>query len=340
MSFGHPKNLVSGEILANLINGRGLNRGDRLLGCFFPFLQFAKTASLIIKGHRISLFEKTAAQEPVEFMIPPYSGDNRSVRKMADRLKPMKGDILAAVVHGSLATRVEIPYSDFDALLILKDSVLNSRKRLTSVVRAVFRARKIMLQFDPLQHHGWFILLESDLKAYPENYLPVEVLRHSRSLLGDGPLPIHLRPVFDRKRAREDFARLCEHLIHRLISRTCPHNVFTVKGLLSQFMLLPALFLQVKNGKGVFKKDSFEAAKIYFSEDEWNVMEETTRIRNQWAYRLTPIRRWILTRNSPLRDYLAPRIAPGIPRALSRSLSPEFYDSMRRLVLRMRERLS
>ena len=79
-------------------------------------------------------------------------------------------------MHGSVATNDVIKYSDFDGLLIIKDQYLGS-KELESFKK---ESMKIIYNFDPLQHHGWFQILESDLKNYPENYLPVTTLEHAK----------------------------------------------------------------------------------------------------------------------------------------------------------------
>ena len=80
------------------------------------------------------------------------------------------------IVHGSVATNEVIPYSDFDGLLIVKDAFVNS-KQLNQFKRA---SMKLILEFDPLQHHGWFQIKQSDLQNYPQYYLPFEILEHSK----------------------------------------------------------------------------------------------------------------------------------------------------------------
>ncbi len=52
---------------------------------------------------------------------------------MTRKLSTVKDDLFGAYVHGSLGTYEEIGYSDFDALVIIKDDVFHSRQRLAAL---------------------------------------------------------------------------------------------------------------------------------------------------------------------------------------------------------------
>ena len=52
---------------------------------------------------------------------------------MTRKLSTVKDDLFGAYVHGSLGNHEETGYSDFDALVIIKDNVFHSRHRLAAL---------------------------------------------------------------------------------------------------------------------------------------------------------------------------------------------------------------
>jgi len=91
-------------------------------------------------------------------------------------------------------------------------------------------------------------------------------------------------------------------------------------------MLLPALYLQAKEKRGIYKKYSFDLARKDFKEEEWRIMDEVSEIRQNWNYSLSPLQRKILTINHPAIRKIAVRyFSPPIPREIKNKLNPEFY---------------
>lgn len=291
----------------------------------------------------LDLFRKQEINNGVAVLLTldGYMGKNECVRSMQKYLEKECGYLLIGVIlHGSVATGEEIDYSDCDVLAILRREVFESNAKLRHVAWRLFRAKKFMNKFDPLQHHGWFVLSEDDLLTYPEYYLPLEVLRRSKALFPPEGLKVRLKPIFDKEKNRESFQRLSMGVIRRLSEVPPIRNLYELKGLMSQFMLLPSLYVQVRDGRGVFKKDSFAAARRDFSVDLWSIMDEVSEIRESWEYRMSWITKWILSNGSVWRDLLAPRIAPRIPRSLKAILSEKFFKRMNALVIQMRDRLN
>ena len=58
--------------------------------------------------------------------VPPYTSGNAQARQLMAELAPLANHLAGAYVHGSIATDEEVPYSDFDALVILRDSAFES----------------------------------------------------------------------------------------------------------------------------------------------------------------------------------------------------------------------
>jgi hypothetical protein len=239
------------------------------------------------------------------------------------------GDIVVAVVFGSLGTREEIPYSDFDALVVLRRETVDSRVRLVRCARALFRAQKFMFRQDPLQHHGWFVLTEGDLDDYPEHHLPVASLLGGQALCPPDGATLSLRPRLDLPLLRDRFRALCSG-VRSISGRITPtSSSYLWKSLLSEFMLLPALYVQVRDGRGIAKKESFGAARVDFTASEWEIMDDVSRVRREWTLPMPRWRRWFMTRPGVVWRKAAKRLSPPPPRVALSVLTP---PAMGRLV--------
>lgn len=266
------------SLLGKYINQGCLSRYDGMLSIINPALPFYKNASLILKKYNESRFEISGSSQ--KKLIPLYKGHNPTASKIASYLNSnLKNEVYLSLVHGSIATNEEIGYSDFDALVILRDNVFKSSKKLSSVAMHLSKCYSMMIDFDPLQHHGWFVMTESDLKQYPYNYFPVEILPFCGILTGELEITI----AIDNKSINHfTLKRVIASLQRQLTKGYIPQNWYNAKGILSEFMLLPALFIQAKTGKGIFKKFSFELTSKFFTTEEYKVMNEVSNIRNLW----------------------------------------------------------
>jgi len=266
--------------LGKYVNHGSLNKSDVLLGYFSPIAPFHKNASLLSSLHsKLNSESKGTIKE--KFNIPQYQGTNPAVLKVSDFIREHVAEyVKAVIVHGSLASNEEIAYSDFDALVILKDSTLNSPTRLINAAINLSKCYSLMLEFDPLQHHGWFAMSETDLLNYPVSYLPPEVLPFCCSLNGPVELNISysITPISD-----SSFFKLVNSLTKQIQPDYIPKNLFYAKSIMSEFMMLPTLFIQHKTLSGIYKKFSFEKAKQYFTTEEWKVMDEISELRRNWT---------------------------------------------------------
>jgi hypothetical protein len=184
-----------------------------------------------------------------------------------------------------------------------------------------------MYKFDPLQHHGWFAVAEQDLSCFPEEVLPLASLADASVLSGKHSFSLLLPdtdPGLFRERTLKHIARM-EDLLH---PRLRPKNLFRLKSLLSEFMMLPVLLLQAKEGKGCSKRESFTAAAGLFGSDTWSVMEEVSAIRREWKYVPGPFAGMVLKRPGYFFRKLRRRIPVPIPRTLKKKLSDDFYRRM------------
>jgi len=273
--------------------------------------------------------------------IPIYDGKNESAARISRAfLKENPRGVLCALVHGSVACGDEIPYSDFDGLVILKNDANTWGPNAAFENRLLKQSEREMFRFDPLQHHGWFCLRESDLGRYPEHYLPSAILRHCRVLWPDREINLEIRSWSDRERIRTNFRTLCANVKRPAQVGKYPKNMYRLKGVLSQFMLLPALYLHVRDGRAVFKGKSFTNARKDFTAADWAIMDEVSEIRQRWHYAIGPFQRWILTSSAPWHYAFAKRWSPMISNGLRKRLAGDFYQRMALLAEKMELQLT
>lgn len=328
--------------ITTYINGGILSRSDLYLSVFSPWLTFTRYAKAIIQKYKRLWAEiPTSTTSKLNVQIELYEGENRHVQQMVSFLSEhLKDDLIGAYVHGSLATCEEIAYSDFDALVILKDEVFESSQRLTLTARKLNSARTIMLDFDPLQHHGWFVLSESDLRYYCNAYFPVELFKYAKSLFDDRGLELEIALRESSSETRTAFEKMAEAIISKIANRRYLTNVYQLKSLLSKFMLLPALYIQARDRRGIYKKESFALARADFDSSDWTIMDEVSKIRMNWNYEISALTKWMMCRPHVLSRYFARRFGPAIPEKIGSVLTAEFYSGMEKLASRMEEMLA
>lgn len=226
-------------------------------------------------------------------LISAYDYDNGYVYRIKSLIQEKYADLFKAVIiHGSLGTNENINFSDFDGLLIVKDKWINS-KQLSRFKKESF---SIILKFDPLQHHGWFQLKESDLSKYPNNYLPLSVLQNSKLIFPEtAEIQLHIK-LMDIVDYKTTLFNVLLSLEARLALNWKPKNMFQLKSFLSQIMLIPCLFYSALNNKGIYKRDSFDAIQPLFSPDEWIPIILASKARLKWEYKLNDLQKTVMLR--------------------------------------------
>jgi hypothetical protein len=279
--------------------------------------------------------------EKIPVRIEPYKGSNPHVKEISSYLQSnLESDLICALVHGSLATGEEIPFSDFDGLLILKNEVFRDTVRLQHVARMIRKSMKLIYEYDPFQHHGWFIMREEDLRMYPQTYFPDILFSSSRIIFPDRAveLEIHSFPA-EKTNYLSPFLSLSDEVIRKAEKGGQHYNRYILKGFLSQVMLLPALYCQAKYRRGILKKDSFTLARNDFSDDEWIVMDEVSQVRRSWQSTLTGRRRYMMTRIHPLLARFRGKFAPATSKSITSFFSRDTYDRIIRLSGQMKKKL-
>lgn len=326
--------------LYKYVNGDFLSLTDSLIGLVSQQYPFVRRAKKICTQYDRLVLPVTEERTLTRVTVEAYGGNNSHVHQMMNLVRELKDDILGAYVHGSLGTYEEVAFSDFDALVIIKEEVFNTPERLARLALKLNSGQSIMFSFDPLQHHGWFVLTAADMRRYPEDYFPIELFSHAKSLMTDQGLELCVWSQESKQDARQSFnnlARSVKTLIHR--NESCK-NLYFLKILLSQFMLLPALYIEIRNGRGIYKKTSFEAARADFDEKDWAVMDEISSIRESWCYEKNHLWMWVMTRPNKNLRAIARNHAPGIPKELRLRLTDDFFRRMTCLVDLMQEKVN
>ncbi|MCB9192429.1 MAG: nucleotidyltransferase domain-containing protein [Flavobacteriales bacterium] len=257
--------------------------------------------------------------ESIQITIPLYDGKNKNVLGLVHALQKEQG-ISSVILQGSLATDEEIPYSDFDALVIIEDAVFNNPKVLLSLVVRLQLLSRYIYQHDPLQHHGWFVTTEKLLNHHLDDFFPAVIFDHSRMLYPARASELKLNLVKDPSAFHYHLNNTVAGIEREITSGQYLNNMYELKSTLSKFMLLPALYMQVCKGEGVYKKDSFELAKVDFTAEEWNIMDEISTIREDWNQNMAGWRKWMITTHPSWSRKMAKRVAPKVAADLQASV--------------------
>lgn len=271
---------------------------------------------------------KRTEQSAPRFHADQYGAEDSEYRARIVRLlercqSDLAEDALFMALHGSLADgRYAKGWSDVDTLLILRREAVESPARLVALRRKAFDLWPLFLDITPLQHHGFIVTTETDLRSYPSGFLPAEVLQQSLSVLGDSLVEFHvryddggaMRSLQGRLKAVEEAMRTGFYPHH-------PHNGICLAArfenadeampqlfaFLGYAMTVPAYFLTAI-GRPMPKADSFTAARVHFSNAAWAIIDKATDIRRQWEihestnYRGTRIPPWVRSILGP--DYI------------------------------------
>ena len=269
--------------LSSYMDGSGLSNSTRIAFPIFGRRACLDHAQPVINAFRQfqdELAGSSAKTSSASLEVMPYDASHPYVQRLGDAANGcLKESLCGAYVHGSLGTGEEVAYSDFDALLILRDDIFQSKEHLAQTCHTVLRTQKLLSDYDPLQHHGFFVISESDLRHYPDSVFPQVLFEHAKSLMRAG----------DKVELQVPDAH-CDQLRPLLgmldaIERKAKHpgsmtNLFEVKLFLSQLMLVPCLFLQAK-GTPVFKRESFAIVRG-LDESTWRAVEFASALRKDW----------------------------------------------------------
>lgn len=211
-------------------------------------------------------------------------------------LKKYDNFISHALVHGSLADLNYIEgWSDIDTLIVLKKDSVDSGEKIYKL-RAIFNElNELLLEIDPLAHHGFTLLTEMDLKHFNQSLMPLSALKHTKSLLNNDQ--ITFRSKFNHESSESTLKEmLCtfsnfnktgifkhhpldgKYLDKDLMDKN--QGMYQLKYLISATLLIPSIY-HASNGNPVYKGDSFLPFINKFKMES-QIIELFSSIRSNW----------------------------------------------------------
>jgi hypothetical protein len=262
----------------------------------------------------------------MKLKIPAYRGELELIRSLEQLVRTDFSELFVAVLaHGSVGTNEVIRYSDFDGFLILKDEYAGTKKL------AVFLKKSMDLinRFDPLQHHGWFMIYSSHLDHLDPTYLPPEVLKNASTIWPhqDLDLEIQLETDIDWQKPASNILRSLDRKFENYRS---PIGMFNLKSWLSEIMMVPTLIYQAKKKKGIFKRESFAAVEHLYTKEAWRVINTATEIRAEWDYNLRFPKLFVRLKNiKGLKRIVRLYLAPSIPDHIYSKMKVSFEEDLK-----------
>ena len=192
--------------------------------------------------------------------------------------------IIDLLLIGSYATFDYSDWSDIDMVLIISDDVFKEKDKLKRLHFFILNQQDFFTLCDPLQHHGFFIITESEMKAYPQIYMPFEVYKRGVSFFNMEELTFYERGCEDEiKYSINEIISYIQN-INDLVEKQKKISAFEWKAYLSGILLLPCLYLQSRD-KPHYKKDALRVVCNYFDEKSCELIKTVTEIRVQWKYK-------------------------------------------------------
>lgn len=344
--------------LASYLHGKDLTRASRVL---FPLvasgaplggrIRHAAAAmglslrgslpDLLAGGYRALDDLTPPPGEMREFELPAWDarrhGRIAALRDArAHLLEVSRGTGLEFFLHGSFASLDFTGYSDLDTLVLVPRTTAVDPDALHAARHGLVRTWRALKEFDPLQHHGHFILTEVDLRGYPDPLLPSVILERTVALATKRRL-LRARSCPAPALAAERFFAIAHRFLRTDLRRGLG-NAYRLKSDLSVFMLLPALWCQAR-GRPLDKKRSFRAVYPLLSPPAVDAFRRAAEIRSVWRYAEPPAHRWVrrLWINPLLPAVLdAARARPPAP-AIRRLADESFFDESKAAVRELME---
>jgi len=185
---------------------------------------------------------------------------------------------------GSIGSKDPIPYSDLDCLIILPSLDnwdLNNMVELKKLYRVV---NYYAYAFDPLQHHGAFVLTETELTNGFPFFYPMNLLDKA---WGYGRDHYFSSSYNIQNKGRMNFINNNQFLRRMNYQQELPNSLYNLKYILSSIFLMPVYYYNAKN-KFYCKKNSIK--KIIKSDDTiGNNFKWFSKFRRNWQSSSFPI---------------------------------------------------
>lgn len=199
------------------------------------------------------------------------------------------------LVHGSLADFNYIKgWSDLDTWVVIDDKIFNSIWELIKLKKLFSKLNKLLLKIDPIAHHGFIFVLESDLNNYSDALLPIDVIQSAINLYGPSEISIckcNIQTNWVKKfqDIKETFVNFelsgvfkhhpykGKYLTKEMINKN--EGMYQFKYLIGTPMILPSMYYTAI-GNPVYKADSFVPFLQTFPEA--SIIKCVSQIRYSW----------------------------------------------------------
>ena len=227
---------------------------------------------------------------------------------------------LAIYIHGSWADNTRTAFSDLDDLVFVEEADIPSQARANQIEHWLNQVDQRILELDPLQHHGHWILPRRSLEAYNNSVIPFNVLANSLCLQGREQLiaqvdtETSLAGIKANIHATKDHARqlFAEYQREKI-------GIYKMKQLVGCILILPA-YIRQSRGEAVSKRQAIEEASKHFPSDALRVILAASEIRLQWHRIFTPqVRAFYKILSASVKN-------PHLFRELNRRISPRFEN--------------
>jgi len=235
-------------------------------------LNLSKTKKIINKKDIINYYDWKNRTNDKEFLKPIF--------KIEEKSKDLSKWVDGIYLQGSMSTLDYYKgFSDLDTLIIIKEKTTWKWKKIISLRKEVAKLRSKFYTLDSAQHHGFSIILEQEMKNYPQNYFPINLFKHCIAITNrKKELKFDVLDDFDER--KKIFLKFTEYFNKVKNNKIKIKNKYQWKLFLSKLLLLPTLYLQAK-GHHIHKKKSFNTAKKEFT-DYWEPIDLATEIRKNW----------------------------------------------------------
>ena len=201
------------------------------------------------------------------------------------------------LLHGSLADFGYVcGWSDLDTWVVIDNKACHDPIALVELRNLFSKLNEVLLKIDPIAHHGFIVVLESDLDNYDSSLLPIEVIKTARNLYGSPDIQIresgHVIDWIKRfKEIKNTFVEFeisgvfkhhaykGEYLTKDMIKRN--EGMYQFKYLIGMVMFLPSMYYTAI-GKPTYKSKSFEPFLKSFPASR-PIIECVSKIRTDWG---------------------------------------------------------
>lgn len=195
------------------------------------------------------------------------------------------GVVSDIVVHGSFGDFTQTRFSDIELTIILNSSIECDTAQASKLRKWIIKdLNALILNVDPLQHHGAFFIWPSFANCYDEAVLPVAAYRDCWSCCGSS---FSLAVKRDIKECREiNETRFYQTVESLLAAKTrffrYGYSLYAIKRFLSNLFMLPVYRLQSK-GMEVNKREALSRLEeCAFPGSLISALQKATDMRADW----------------------------------------------------------